>query len=382
MGIEQLDQQLADQVAALFERGWHPADLVHHVRRAFTQRHERLAVELVARHSRSAAAVHRAPPDWLSQLRSLGVLHGAEGPLVGGHGVVLDRWRRTERLDQDEAHDAGREVLLLLVRCTTLPRLMAPPSAWPASNRGSGHDGSASGTASMPEDVPEKVLRTIRALLAKAESTEFEAEAEAFTAKAQQMMTKHSIEMAMLAAQSGAGAPAGVVVRRVHLHDPYAQQKAILLSTIARVNGVRCVWESDYGFTSVMGFPVDVQLTEVLFTSLLVQATQGVAAATAARSAQRTAAFRRAFIVSFAQRIAERLENAREAGEAQAEAEYGTSLVPVLQQRCEQVDRSFEETFPNTRPMRSRSYDAAGWWAGRDAADGAHLGAGAAITGG
>jgi len=381
MGTEQLDQQLADQVTALFERGWHPADLVHLVRRSFTQRHERLSVDLVARHARSADAVHRAPPDWLSQLRSLGVLHGQEGPVMGGHGVVLDRWRRAERLDADEALHAGREVLVLLAGCGALPRLLAPPSLWPASNRGSAAD-PGSGTASVLEDVPEKVLRTIRALLAKAESTEFEAEAEAFTAKAQEMMTKHSIDMAMLAAQSPGGTPAGVVLRRVHLHDPYAQQKAVLLSVIARVNGVRCVWEADYGFSSVMGFPVDVQLTEVLFTSLLVQATHGVAAATSGRSAQRTAAFRRAFIVSFAQRIAERLESARLEGEVQAEAEYGGALVPVLAQRRDEVDRTFRETFPNTRPMRSRSYDAAGWWAGRDAADRAHLGAGAAITGG
>jgi hypothetical protein len=294
--------------------------------------------------------------------------------------VVLDRWRRAERLDTDEALQAGAEVVLLLTRCYPLPRLLPPPSLWPASNRGAFPPPTAA-AAGPSADVPEKVLRTIRALLAKAESTEFEAEADAFTSKAQEMMTRHSIDTAMLAAQAGTGAPAGVVVRRVHLHDPYAQQKAVLLSVIARVNGVRCVWEPDHGFSSVMGFPVDVHLTEVLFTSLLVQATHGVAAATAGRSAQRTAAFRRAFIVSFAQRIAERLEAARDAGEVQAEAEYGSSLVPVLAQRREEVDRVFREVFPNTRPMRSRSYDAAGWSAGRDAADRAHLGAGAAITG-
>ncbi|MEY4174518.1 MAG: hypothetical protein RI900_1683, partial [Actinomycetota bacterium] len=322
MGTEQLDRQLADQVTALFERGWHPADLVHYVRRSFSQRHERLAADLVARHARVADAVHRAPPDWLSQLRSLGVLHGAAGPVVGGHGVVLDRWRRAERMDLDEALQAGHEVLALLCRCGTLPRLLAPPSAWPASNKGAASDGKGSASDTLPDDVPEKVLRTIRALLAKAESTEFEAEAEAFTAKAQQMMTRHSIDTAMLAAQAGAATLAGVVVRRVHLHDPYAQQKAILLSVIARVNGVRCVWESEYGFSSVMGFPVDVQLTEVLFTSLLVQATHGAAVATSGRGAQRTAAFRRAFIVSFAQRIAERLEAARSAGQHEAETQY------------------------------------------------------------
>ena len=51
------------------------------------------------------------------------------------------------------------------------------------------------------------------------------------------------IDAAMLAAHAvGAGSHAGIVSRRVHLDDPYAEQKAVLLSVLARVNGAKCVW--------------------------------------------------------------------------------------------------------------------------------------------
>jgi hypothetical protein len=46
------------------------------------------------------------------------------------------------------------------------------------------------------------------------------------------------------------------------------------------------------------------------------------------------------------------------------------------------VEAAYEEAFPNATTMRSRSLNAAGWHAGRAAADAADIGAGAAITGG
>ncbi|MFC7722126.1 DUF2786 domain-containing protein [Nonomuraea recticatena] len=49
----------------------------------------------------------------------------------------------------------------------------------------------------------------MRALLAKAESTTYEAEAETFTSAAQSLMAKYSIDAAMLDAQPGGGGPGG-----------------------------------------------------------------------------------------------------------------------------------------------------------------------------
>jgi hypothetical protein len=48
-------------------------------------------------------------------------------------------------------------------------------------------------------------------------------------------------------------------------------------------------------------------------------------------------------------------------------------LVPVREARREAVEERSAAWFPNTRPIRTRSVDAGGWYAGRQAADLARL---------
>ena len=62
-------------------------------------------------------------------------------------------------------------------------------------------------------EATDAVLARIRQLLAKAESTTFEAEALAFTAKAQELMTRHAIDAALVH-DTAAGPP-----RRAHHPD-------------------------------------------------------------------------------------------------------------------------------------------------------------------
>ena len=237
-------------------------------------------------------------------------------------------------------------------------------------------------TPRCTEGIDAKALKLIRALLAKAEATTFEAEADAFTAKAQEMMTRYSIDSAVLAsAAAGSRTAAGVESRRVHIDNPYAQEKAGFLSAIGTVNGVRSIWLPNAGFCTMMGFPVDLALTDLLFTSLLVQATRASAAATATDRRLSTPSFRRAFLIAFADRIAERLEAARRHVAAEAAHEYGESLLPVLASRQAAVEAAYAEAFPNATVMRSRRLNSAGWYAGRAAADAADIGAGAAISG-
>ena len=86
----------------------------------------------------------------------------------------------------------------------------------------------------------ERVLRRIRGLLAKAESTEFPEEAESLTGKAQELMTRHAVDAALLARTAR---PAdGVATRRVHVADPYVRAKMQLLAAVAEANDVRLVW--------------------------------------------------------------------------------------------------------------------------------------------
>jgi hypothetical protein len=121
-------------------------------------------------------------------------------------------------------------------------------------------------------DLPDRrMLDRVRALLAKAESTEFPKEAEALSARAQELMARHRIDRALLAAASGgAGEPSG---RRLAVDSPYEAPKTVLLDVVATANGCRLVWHRSLGLCTVLGFPGDLDAVELLFTSLLAQAT-------------------------------------------------------------------------------------------------------------
>jgi hypothetical protein len=297
----------------------------------------------------------------VDQLREIGALEP-------GDPSVVAAWHRAARRP---AVESWRAVLLLAAALHRLPRVVQrvpPPSRW-----GSG--------VPRPDRAPTtddaRLLRRIRALLAKAESTEFPEEAEALTAKAQELMTRHSVDAALL--EAGAGSPAGTEVgaRRVHVDDPYVRAKMQLLGAVAEANGVRLVWYQQLGIANLVGVPADLEAVELLFTSLLLQVGQALAAAerdSGRRPASR--AFRRAFLLGYAGRIGERLRAARRQATASAAAETGVDLLPVLRGREEAVAKAAAELFPRVRAGRSRSaVDPSGWYAGRAAAESADVGA-------
>jgi Protein of unknown function (DUF2786) len=352
-----------DLVANLWGYGWQPADAVHIVRRSGSARAVRLAAALVLQEARASDAGSRAPEEWRTQLDALAEEHGGPGEQCGS---LVAGWARRENAD---APTAWRDVLTVVARWAhvkPLTQLCPPPSRW----------GRAS-TQQSARHADPRMLGRIRGLLAKAESTEFPEEAEALTAKAQQLMTRYAVDAAVLDAGTGRPLADEVRARRVHLVQPYADAKAQLLTVVATANGVRSVWQDDVGMATVVGLPLDLELTELLFTSLLIQATRAMTETGRAGSARtRSRSFRRSFLLAYALRIGERLEEAREAGTAEAEADTGTALVPVLAARAEAVDEALGELFPNLRTVETRISNAQGWNAGRLAADHADLRAG------
>ena len=383
------------RISALYETGWQPADIAHAIKRQFTVRAWRLVIAFIAADARATDAVNRAPAAWLNQLEELHVVNVARDAIIGGRDQPLAVWARVEKLDPDEIISVAIQVNAQLLRLPVVSVLVAPPSAWGASNKGlppttprssssSSSPGSAGPSASSSEsDVDAKALKLIRALLAKAEATTFPAEADSFTAKAQQMMTRYSIDAAVLASgAAGDKRASGIEQRRVHIDNPYADEKADFIAVLAHVNGARCVWSPSLGFATIIGFPVDLHLTDLLFTSLLLQATRASAEATANDRDLRTASFRRAFLIAFADRIGERLEATKKSAAAEAEQEYGSALLPILASRQVAVADAFAEAFPNVTFTQSRRLNAHGWHAGRAAGDRATIGTGEAITSG
>jgi hypothetical protein len=233
--------------------------------------------------------------------------------------------------------------------------------------------------AAPQREETAKVLTRVRALLAKAESTTFEEEAEALTAKAQELMARHAIDAAMVHAGSRSGGP---VTRNLAVDDPYAQAKAMLLGNVASANRCQAVWVSKLGYGTVVGFEADIASVELLYTSLLVQATTAVLAAGSQvdrHGRSRTRSFRQAFLVGFGSRIGERLREATSAAEVDAAVEHGAALLPVLARREGEVEEAVARAFPRVATMRPSISNRAGLYAGVAAADNAALG-GAQVT--
>lgn len=224
-------------------------------------------------------------------------------------------------------------------------------------------------------ETSENTLRKIRALLAKAEATPFDAEAEAFTAKAQELITRHRIDRALLDHRENVSAVP--LARRVDVEDPYARAKVILLANVADANDCRSVWPKPLRHVMLFGFSDDLDAVEELFTSLLLQATVALRRAGSKQDVfgrSRTAAFRRAFLVSFAVRIGHRLRETVDATVDAAAATAGATLVPILAARAEAAEALAHANYPSVRLLRARVSDAEGWHAGSAFADHADLG--------
>ena len=359
-GAERLLLLQIDQVWA---HGWQPAELVRHVTRVTKNRTTRDAVSALV-----AADYLRRPPTsidarWRAQIESLDIVQGA----------TTRDWITTALRGAATRAEALLSIseTFATLRLGRLDVLIPPPGAdssttWPPG-----------GGAVAPDTAADPVIERVRNLLAKAESTEFEAEAAAFTAKAQELIVRHAIDQAMLTAGDRRSPEDRPVAIRVFVDAPYADAKSLLLQMIARQSRCRTVFLTGLDMSTVVGFPADVAAVHVLFTSLLVQAQAALnnAARTAAPGTRtRSAGFRAAFYQAFAQRIDERLSEASKHAADAAAAEYGDAFLPVLAGRQQEVDDLFNDRFTNlTSGSMRRSYDRAGWASGQLAADTAKL---------
>ncbi|MFF5334759.1 DUF2786 domain-containing protein [Streptomyces sp. NPDC013181] len=327
-------------VRRAWQRGWLPADVVRIVRRDLGEHAAGLAAGLIASEVRRYDGL---PPRWSAQL--------AELPAAPPAG-------RPDRFSYASA-------LLTLYRLLLNLPAIEPVGPPPGAAREALHGPPAAGEPRM--------LTRIRALLAKAEATGYPEEAEALTAKAQELMARHSIDEALLAARThGDRTPAAC---RIGVDAPYETAKAILLDAVASANRCRAVWNGDLGFSTVVGFEADLAAVELLHTSLLVQGTAAMTRAEAGQRAggrKRTKTFRQSFLMAYAQRLGTRLEAATNRTEAEAEA---PALLPALAARDLAVTRAADELFPHTTTTRVRgATDLAGWTHGTEAADAARMG--------
>ncbi len=228
----------------------------------------------------------------------------------------------------------------------------------------------------MPHDHP--MLEKIRKLLAKAEDDATSAEeADLYTSKAAQLIADYGIDQALLAAD----VPGGGVVgdRVVRLEPPYARDKADLLATVADSLRCRCVRITDRTTTRnefsihLFGHASDLERAELLFTSLLLQASTWLVRTPIPRH-EHKAAFRRSWLAGFRHAIGSRLAEAERTAERDASTRRtasGRSTGLVLADRDAAVVDALREIYPRLRHSRPRSFSGSGvsdgWTAGQRA---------------
>ncbi|GAA4961783.1 DUF2786 domain-containing protein [Actinoplanes utahensis] len=319
-----LDTALTGQFDRLFRNGWQPLEL----HRAVARRGNPIQARLVAE---------------------------AATAFLRGKEPVDARWRDQipkpvgRRQDRIAVLDASLDLLGELRRLPAIEILIPPPGT---------------PLTTVPHHGDQRILGRVRALLAKAEATDFPAEAETYSAKAQELIIRYRIEEVT--------APAVDMTpfaRRIGVDHPYESEKAGLLDAVARANTCRTVWSPELGFSTIFGFDSDIDAVELLYTSLLVQANRAMVRDEKNVRKARLKAFRRSFLVSYGVRIGERLRETVE-----REMTGHGDLLPVLRSREIKVHEEMDRVFPRTvRTRGSRVDSLEGWESGRAAADEAQL---------
>lgn len=332
LGIDAAQDQLATHLPSAWAKNLSPLELLHLFNHRRTKAHVGVVAAVVLR---NPPVGNDHPPAWSAEIQQIAAqYHAAPAELT---------------------IDLAVEVLQVLLTLPALPP--SAPSPRPDHER---------------QRLDSPILTRVQALLRKAESTSFDAEAEALTAKAQQLITRHAIDTARLSAPQQSGATPQA--RRILLHNPYIRAKSLLVDAVARSNRCRAVYHPDAGWSTVFGFESDLDATELLTASLLAQAVNAMARLGPQRDVygrSRTRSFRHAFLQGFAVRIGQRLDRANRAVlDTTADHE---EILPVLASRELKVRDAMATAFPKTVRQATSLTNGEGWVAGKIAADLASL---------
>ena len=231
----------------------------------------------------------------------------------------------------------------------------------------------------MNPDTPDALLVRVRKLLVKAEADGVtQAEAQALTAKAAELMAKYGIDRALLAAaRPETDRPAD---RVIEIGNPWARVQAHLLCGLASALRCQCVILPQAGPGSrihMFGFASDIERTDVLYTSLLLQMWQGLSAVEPPAWSRGPRAWRRSWLLGFATAVVARVRAAEQAAAtraADAPAGNGATAALVLADRTEIIERTLRRAYPVTRSSRV-TYSGSGYGTGYTQGQRADIGA-------
>jgi hypothetical protein len=200
------------------------------------------------------------------------------------------------------------------------------------------------------------LLERVRKLLAKAEAQGVTpAEAEALTAKAAELIARHGIDRALLAAdRPETDQPASKIM---DLPNPWGRIKAHLLCGLAAAMRCQAVLTgSSRGVrVHVFGYRSDLERLDLLYTSLLLQQASALQQARIPEWTSSPRAWRRSWLLGFAAAVIARVRVAEHAAATQATSPQttdGSRTALVLAGRTQVIRREAERAYPFTRSAR------------------------------
>lgn len=231
----------------------------------------------------------------------------------------------------------------------------------------------------------ERFVDKVQKLLAKAESTNSEAEAEALFAKATELMQRHMIDEVMLAEARGIRTDE-ITDISFPLGSTYWQAWRSAGASVGTAFGFRCVAATGKnGRMWWYGWRSELSPAEQIWTSLMIQAERFAREFMrtyrspdwfdAAEAREDRYKAKRSFLISFGLQVGSRIREQRETTRREVSQEHGSSdLLPVLVSRDDQLDRYYENLGFNKGRRSQLSYNSAGLAAGYEAGRQADLG--------
>lgn len=212
----------------------------------------------------------------------------------------------------------------------------------------------------------DQLLDKVRAMLALAESERdlgHEEAADSHTATAMRWMAKHGIDEKL--AMARAHASHKPIDKVFTIQAPYANTKNRLLAVVARALHCQPILMTTRGSAErvhVFGFESDIELVDLLYTSLLLQMSSAMARHPFPEwvSGRGLMAERRSFMFGFMGAVKPRLEAAYALAEAEADDSGTTGKELVLASRDLAVKTAVDDMYPSLRSVRTtttgRSY--------------------------
>ncbi len=201
-------------------------------------------------------------------------------------------------------------------------------------------------------------------------------EADAFSRKAAELIARHRIDPATLAERGDDR----LDLREIPLgRGAYVRARLALLIAVADAHEARVVFAATPTGTIayLAGYSNDLDLVEVMYTSLHAQAALRMSRERRATSAA-TQRYRRSFLFGYADRVAKSLDEVRRDTESTSTVDVtvdgaGRSLVRL--ERGRRVDEFLQQRFGRVRTARgSAGAEVGAWSAGSAAAERADLG--------